>query len=90
MARRPNDAPLYSVFGRFLDLCIKNDKSLLWPERQAWTKDKVTDIKAWMVDSPIWGDSLSFEEKLKKQMDKASPEHWAVICDTFYVYPAVA
>ena len=86
MARRPNDKLLYMAFQKFLDLCLLNDKSLIWPDREAWTQKRVIDIKERMVDSPIWGDSLSFEEKLKEQMKGTSSEHWAIICDTFYVY----
>lgn len=39
-----------------------------------------------MVDSPIMGDTLSFEEKLQKQMGGANPDLWGVIADIYFVY----
>ena len=86
MAKRPDDKILYSTFWKFLDFCLINDRSFIWPEKEAWTRERVIDIKERMVDSPIWGDNLSFEQKLKEQMKNSSSEHWAVIGDIFYVY----
>ena len=86
MAHRPNDTMLYSAFRNFLDNCIVKNNSLLWPDKEAWTRERVIEIKERMVDSPIWGGELSFDEKLKEQMKGSTPEHWAIICDTFYVY----
>ncbi|MFC1890855.1 AAA family ATPase [Thermodesulfobacteriota bacterium] len=86
MARRSNDKLLYMAFQKFLDLCLIKNKSILWPDLEAWTQERVNDVKKRMVDSPISGASLSFQEKLKEQMKDAPPEYWAIICDTYYVY----
>ena len=39
-----------------------------------------------MIDTPISGRDLSFEEKLLNQMTGSSPSEWAIICDIYYVY----
>lgn len=86
MARRSNNEILYKVFQDFLDLCLLQNRSLMWPEKKAWTLENVSNVKKRMVDSPIFGRELSFEEKLHEQMKGASPEEWTIICDTYYVY----
>lgn len=86
MARRPNDKLLYLAFQNFLDSCLVNNRSLLWPGKEVWTLDNIVEVKERLVDAPILGDTLSFEEKLKKQLAGASPECWALICDIYYIY----
>ena len=46
----------------------------------------MTEVKRRMVDSPLFGRELSFEQKLIKQMEGASPEQWIIICDIYYLY----
>jgi hypothetical protein len=86
MARLPNKEVLYKTFGDFLRLCIVENKSLLWPDKEAWTLHNVQAIKRRMVDAPLFGNDLSFEEKLQKQLAGAEPSLWAIICDIYYVY----
>ena len=86
MAHRPGNEILYKIFPVFLDSCIVNDHSLLWPQKSIWTPANIAEIKERMVDSPILGDNLSFEEKLQKQMGGANPDLWGVIADIYFVY----
>jgi hypothetical protein len=86
MARRPNDEILYTAFKDFLNRCILGNQSLLCPNKESWTRENVTDVKRRMVDSPLFGSDLSFEQKLLEQMKGASPEQWIIICDIYYVY----
>jgi hypothetical protein len=86
MARRPNNEILYKVFQDFINLCLLKDQSLLWPDKEIWTRGNVAEVKKRMVDSPIVGHDLSFEEKLQKQMDGGPPELWAIISDIYYIY----
>lgn len=86
MARRPNDEILYKAFRDFQNLCILGDHSLLWPNKESWTQGNVTEVKRRMVDSPIFGRELSFEEKLTEQMKDASQEQWIIICDIYFLY----
>jgi hypothetical protein len=86
MARRANNEVLYKVFKDFLRLCLIEDHSLLWPDKKIWTPENVLEVKKRMVDSPLLGSELSFEEKLQKQMSGAPSALWAIICDIYYVY----
>ncbi len=74
MARRANDETLYNAFKEFLNRCILRNQSLLCPDKEAWTRENVTEVKSRMVDSPLFGRDLSFEQKLLEQMKGASPE----------------
>jgi len=75
MARRSNNEILYKVFQDFINLCLLKDQSLLWPDKELWTRKNVADVKNRMVDSPIFGHDLSFEKKLQKQMDGGHPSY---------------
>ena len=86
MARFPGNEVLYNVFQDFLNLCVTNNQSLLWPDSEIWTPENVSNVKKRMVDGPIMGNNLSFEEKLQKQMTNASPELWGIIADIYYIY----
>ena len=86
MSRAPKYEPLYDAFQRFLDQCVLDDRSLLWSTEQAWTLANVADVRRRMVDTPMSGGDASFEEKLKEQMQGASPHHWMILCDIYYVY----
>lgn len=78
--------PLYDAFQRFLQRCLLDNRSLLWPSSEVWTLENVVEVRRRMVDAPMFGGDLSFEEKLKEQMRGASQEHWMILCDIYYVY----
>ncbi len=86
MARRAENEVLFKVFKDFQRLSLIEDRSLLWPDKKIWTRENVMEVKKRMVDSPLLGSELSFEEKLQKQMTGASSVLWAIIADTYYVY----
>jgi MoxR-like ATPase len=86
MARYPGCEPLYPAFEKFLDQCLLQDHSLLWPDAEVWTMETVADLKRRIVDTPAFEGKRSFEEKLREQMQGASPEHWLVLADVYYVY----
>jgi hypothetical protein len=86
MARSPEFAPLYPAFEQFVEHCLLDDRSFLWPGETAWTAENVVAVKRRMVDDPKFGSDLSFEEKLLEQMKGASSELWMIICDLYYVY----
>jgi hypothetical protein len=85
MARRPNNEILYKAFQDFSKLCLLDKKSLLWPDKNFWIGENILEVKNRMVDSPILGSNLSFEEKLLKQMDGGPQELWALISDIYYI-----
>jgi len=86
MARISEHESLYLAFDEFLNRCILDEYCLLWSGEKVWTLENVAEVKRRMVDSAIPGSDLSFEEKLEEQMQGASPEHWMLLCDVYYVY----
>lgn len=86
MARRKENEILYSTIGKFLNGCLLSDKSLLWPDHDYWTLENLKALKHHMIDAPEYGTTLSFEEKLEKQMKQACPAEWAILSDIYFVY----
>ena len=86
MAKRTENEILYETFNSFLNNCLISDKSLLWPNKNYWTIDNLHALKRHMIDAPEYGNDLSFEEKLEKQLAEASEAEWAMICDIYFVY----
>lgn len=86
MARSPEFEPLYQAFEQFMKRCVLDDRSFLWPSEMAWSPENVTEVKRRMVDTPLLGSDLSFEEKLQEQMRGASRELWTIVCDIYYIY----
>jgi 5-methylcytosine-specific restriction protein B len=62
------------------------ERSLLWPEEQAWTLENVSDVRHWLIDEPIVGADRSFAEKLLEEMADADAEHWMILGDIYFVY----
>lgn len=86
MAKRVENEALYNTIRTFLDNCLLSDKSLLWPDKDYWTLENLYSLKRHMIDAPEYGNTLSFEEKLKKQMVEASLAEWAIVCDIYFIY----
>ena len=86
MARRKENKSLYDTFNKFMNLCLIENKSLLWSDKQYWTLNNLQKIKERIIDSPILGHELSFENKLESQMKDAKQAEWAIICDIYFIY----
>lgn len=86
MARSPEFEPLYQAFEQFMERCVLDDRSFIWPNEMAWSAENVAEVKQRMVDTPMLGSDLSFEEKLQEQMCGASRELWMIVCDVYYIY----
>lgn len=86
MAHRPDNEILYKTFRDFMNQCLIKNRSLLWPEDNFWTIENLHSVKKRLIESPILGRELSFEEKLEKQMSGASAAEWGIICDTYFIY----
>ena len=54
--------------------CLLGDGSLLWSEKQLWTRDNVDDLRDRFHGNPMYGEPGSFEEKLNKQLADASSD----------------
>lgn len=86
MTRSPKYALLYDAFEQFLQRCVLADRSLLWPNEEAWTAENVAEVKRRLIETPIFGSERSFEDKLQEQMRGALAQHWMILCDIYYVY----
>ena len=86
MAKRPEFEPIYNAFQMFLDSCIRNDNSLLWPSERVWTLDNIRDLKRRFIDNALGDSNESFTVKLQTQMRGANPALWKMMADIYYVY----
>lgn len=86
MARFQQFSSLYEAFHTFLQNCVLEDRSLLWPRQSLWVPENVAALKKAIIDSPVMGRELSFEEKLQEQMKAEPPERWGLLADVSYVY----
>jgi len=85
MARNPDYQLMYDTYQKFAQLCLIEDRSLLWPDRNLWTPSNVSELKTILIDSPELGNE-SFEEKLVKQMSGKPKELWGLLADTYFLY----
>jgi hypothetical protein len=44
MARRQENEPLYKTFRNFIDLCLLQDKLLLWLQNEYWTLENLHHV----------------------------------------------
>jgi MoxR-like ATPase len=85
MARDPRLEPVYTVFRQFLQRCLVEDHSLLWPEAEVWTIPALEQMRRRFVEVFLTG-RLTFREKMESQLSGAPGEVWALAADCFYVY----
>jgi len=90
LARLNRYAPVYETFAKFLYQSVLGEHSLLWPDERVWTLENVSEVRRWLVDTPIVDPGMSFEEKLLEQMEEAGSEHWTILGDIFFVYSLVS
>ena len=64
---------LYAIAEQFASLCIENDRSLLWPDKQVWTIQNLTRLKSAFIDSPDTS-SETFLVKLERQLANESED----------------
>jgi 5-methylcytosine-specific restriction protein B len=85
MARNPANEHLYKAYQDFAQLCLVEDRSLLWPNRAMWTPTNVSSIRHALVDTPHWGKE-TFENKLVDQMAGLPSDVWGLLADAYYLY----
>ena len=61
MARRQENEPIYKAFRDFIDLCILQDKSFLWPQENYWTLNNLKSVKKRLIEGALEGSENSFE-----------------------------
>lgn len=85
MARDPRFSAVYQAFAQFLQNCLVDDRSLLWPDREVWTVAALEEMRRRFVEGFVQGRG-SFRQKLGAQLSGAPPEVWAMAADLFFVY----
>lgn len=85
MPRMTRHQPQYEAINKFKDLCLLQDKSILWPDQPIWTLLNLQQWKKHVVDRPNLED-LSFKAKLELQLADAPPILWGLAADLHYVY----
>ncbi len=84
MARKPGCEKIYEVFSRFIDQCLVNDNSLIWPEEKLWSLENLQSVKKGFIDNPIHkGD---YWEKINEQFGNLNDECWKILADGLFVY----
>ena len=86
MARRAENETLYKKFGEFMERCLIQNRSLIWPDKEYWTMENLYELKKRMIDAPTMDKGQSFEDKLKQQLSGSSESEWAIVCDIYYIY----
>ncbi len=77
---------LYETIQMVLDKCVKNDQSILWPDKKLWIIENLQILQDKFTNAPYVDMALSFEEKLISQLGDQQPLLWAIIADVYYVY----
>lgn len=85
MARYATFDPLYQTFRVFMQRCLLEDRSLLWPEREVWTIVNLEQVRRRFVEGFIQG-RMNFRAKLAAQLSGSPRDVWALIADCFVIY----
>ncbi len=85
MARREDCGNIYNIFTEFMDRCLVNDDSLLWPGERIWTLENLEAIKRDFVDSPDTGQG-DYWTKLATQFENLDDSCWRVLAEAHLLY----
>src|SRR4030095_16362067 len=78
---------LYSAMGEFVDRCLVQDLSLIWPTETVWTGDNLRQITDRFIVGAL-EDDRSFAAKLAEQFAPLPESCWKLFADALYVYVA--
>ena len=85
MARFSGGNAVYEIADLFRQRCLLEAKSLLWPERSAWTLSNTTALWAAFMGHPDTG-KRTFLEKWHDQLLNESPDAHRVAADLVVLY----
>jgi hypothetical protein len=85
MVRLHTAAEIYAVAEQFRERCLKNGRSLLWPDDHVWTVENITALLDAFVGNPDVS-KRGFFEKWKDQLADCSPEVHKVAAHVIAVY----
>lgn len=82
----PNETKaIYEAANKWRIECLIANGSLLWPGEKIWTLENLKRLKQAYVDRPDFS-KISFEEKLKKQLNGQGEEIYKLFCECLFVY----
>ena len=84
MARRRNCEKIYNIFSVFVENCLIDDCSLLWPGEHIWNLNNLEAIKKNFIDNPIWEGE--YWEKIEQQFHDLSDSCWKALADAHLIY----
>jgi len=84
MARRPSTEKVYETFSQFINRCLINDYSLIWPEEEVWTLENLQGIKKGFIENPLWEGE--YWEKIKIQFGDLNDSCWKALADALFAF----
>jgi 5-methylcytosine-specific restriction protein B len=76
---------IYDTAQRWKKECLLEEKSLLWPSDNIWTRSNLEAFKACFIDNMDESDN-DFETKFKRQLENQSVEIIQLACELLLVY----
>ncbi len=90
MARKPGSDAVYKAADFFRDRCLRNHRSLLWPDQQAWTSENLGALHKAFLGDPDLGHG-DFFSKWQDQLRDQPVEVHRIAVDLlvfYYLYPS--
>lgn len=76
---------IYGTAEKWKNLCLLDDKSLIWEGESIWTKSNINRFRSIFIESPDEsGDS--FDDKLKKQLEDESDAVYKLVIELLFIY----
>jgi 5-methylcytosine-specific restriction enzyme B len=85
MAKHPNKQPIYETAERWVEAALRNEDSLFTPGVPIWSLETLQEVHHRFIDQPDEGNR-SFLEKLKDQLDGASPAAHQLMGEALFVH----
>ena len=79
-----NCEKVYNIFSVFVENCLIDDCSLLWPGEHIWNLNNLEAIKKNFIDNPIWEGE--YWEKIEQQFHDLSDSCWKALADAHLIY----
>ncbi len=85
MARYEPGRPVYAIAERLVDAALRRDDSLFTPGTAIWALPWLDELDRRFVQNPEEGGA-TFDEKLRGQLDGASPQAYQLMGEALFAY----
>jgi MoxR-like ATPase len=85
VARAPGQKAVYEIIELFKTRCLSDNKSLLWPDRAAWTTANTSALWVAFMEHPD-ASKRSFREKWQEQLQNESEDVHRVAAELIVLY----